>query len=556
LNIQAVHLLWPSEESRAAHLARNDEIDEVFSKNLGIEQIIKAVCINDKYAHDIRRLLSMMCDDPEVIGYRLDVMHDFVQFPTMCERLEQWLPELFRLANEKLWIYHMNADMVRKIATQVDRLNTFAWCVRQLHDILNRYRNDLASEGMRRLCDAVDELVADETFQSLQRELPRFREQLQNVSFITIGINLDEQLKPAEVVFLSAESKPYKKATMLSRLFGAKQGDSPYQESSFARIVSKHETEKALFREMEDLFEAALQPIVSQVRNYMSVLTYSLSDLAFEFSYFIGAAKWIRSMIAAGLPMCKPDVLPKERRECRILDLRDAILAIHKKQASPSANLEEQIVGNDVVFSEEGRIFILTGPNQGGKTTYTRSIGLAQLLFQAGIFIPAKEAAISPVDRILTHFNEDEKPDVRNGRLGEESQRLAAVFDVVTPYSLVLLNESFSSTSPGEGMYLAEDIIRGLMLIGCRAVFATHFHELAAKIDVLNAEPQAGDAKLISMVAGVERDETSRYSDAARRTYKVVPSPPQGLSYARDIARMYGISLEQIQEKLRNRGVI
>jgi len=132
-------------------------------------------------------------------------------------------------------------------------------------------------------------------------------------------------------VFLSAESKPYKKATMLSRLFGAKQGDSPYQESSFARIVSKHETEKALFREMEDLFEAALQPIVSQVRNYMSVLTYSLSDLAFEFSYFIGAAKWIRSMIAAGLPMCKPDVLPKERRECRILDLRDAILAIHKK---------------------------------------------------------------------------------------------------------------------------------------------------------------------------------------------------------------------------------
>lgn len=254
--------------------------------------------------------------------------------------------------------------------------------------------------------------------------------------------------------------------------------------------------------------------------------------------------------------MCKPEVLDKEQRQCRIYDLRDMILAMNRKDSASDISLEELIVGNDVEFGDEGRIFILTGPNQGGKTTYTRSIGLAQMLFQAGLFVPAKEAAISPVDRILTHFNEDEKPDVRKGRLGEESQRLAAVFDRATAYSLVLLNESFSSTSPGEGMYLAEDIIRGIMLIGCRTVFATHFHELAAKIDMLNEEAHVGDARLISMVAGVERDDSSPYSDSAKRTYKVVPSPSQGLSYARDIARLYGISYEQIEEKLRARGIV
>ena len=556
MNIQFFHLLWPTEDSRETHHARKEAIDDAFIKNLGVEHIIQAICINDKYTYDTRRLLSLMCDDPQVVQYRLDVMNDFVQLPALGERLEQLLPMMHRLANDKKGIYELSADMVRKISWQVDRLYAYSSCIQQLHDILTGCRKSLRSEGMLRLCDETDALVADEIYQSLLLELPRFREQLHNVSFVTIGINLDDTLRPAEVVFLSAEPKPYKKSTMLSRLFGAKHSDSNYQEASFARIVQKQDTEKALFREMGDLFEASLVPIVDQVHNYIGMQTRSLTELAFELSYYIGASKWVRSMIGAGLPMCKPDVLDRGQRACRMVDLRDMILAMSKKESSPSVRIDEQIVGNDVIFGDEGRIFILTGPNQGGKTTYTRSIGLAQLLFQAGIFVPASAAAMSPVDRILTHFNEDEKPDVRNGRLGEESQRLAFVFDHATPYSLVLLNESFSSTSPGEGMYLAEDIIRGVMLIGCRTVFATHFHELAAKIDLLNEESIVGDARLISMVAGVEREDASPDSDAARRTYKVVPAPSQGLSYARDIARLYGISYEQIEKKLRNRGLV
>lgn len=537
-------------------MTSKEEMDTILAKNLGIEQIVQAICINEKYLYDIRRIMVLPSDDPAVVKYRLDVMDDFVRLPGLGERLEKLLPTIQRLANEKRGIYDLSADMVRKIAWQVDRLYAYSSCIQELHDILTKYRKDLQSEGMRKLCEQIDATVSDETYQSLLKELPRFREQLHNVSFITIGINLDDTLRPSEVVFLSAEPKPYKKTTMLSRLFGAKSGDSPYQEASFARVIQKQDTEKALFREMEDLFEASLVPIVDQVRSFIGMQTRHLSELAFDFSYYIGASKWIRSHMAAGLPMCKPEVLDKEQRQCRIYDLRDMILAMNRKDSASDISLEELIVGNDVEFGDEGRIFILTGPNQGGKTTYTRSIGLAQMLFQAGLFVPAKEAAISPVDRILTHFNEDEKPDVRKGRLGEESQRLAAVFDRATAYSLVLLNESFSSTSPGEGMYLAEDIIRGIMLIGCRTVFATHFHELAAKIDMLNEEAHLGDARLISMVAGVERDDSSPYSDSAKRTYKVVPSPSQGLSYARDIARLYGISYEQIEEKLRARGIV
>jgi len=138
------------------------------------------------------------------------------------------------------------------------------------------------------------------------------------------------------------------------------------------------------------------------------------------------------------------------------------------------------------------------------------------------------------------------------GRLGEEASRLSAIFHKATRRSLVLLNESLSTTSPGESLYLARDIVRALRLLGGRAIFATHLHELA-QTDQLNASP--GDSLVISMVAGAITMETS--ADGApqtvQRTYKISPAPPMGLSYAHDIAQHFGISFEQLTQTLRER---
>ncbi|WP_230200171.1 MutS-related protein [Bacillus niameyensis] len=425
----------------------------------------------------------------------------------------------------------------------------------ELDSIFRQYKSGLKSKGLLQLVSYIEETMEDQTYQSLKRDIPKFKNQLQNMSFVTIGINLDQTLKPVEAVFLSIESKPYKKPSVLSNFLGLKSADEKVRGvSQFQRFLNKPAFESTLFRELEDIFSEAVLPIGAAIRQYTRFHSLSLSSLAFEISFYIGASKWIQKLTSSGLSMCKPIVLPKENRECKIENLRDMILAMDGMYIA-GINLNQRIVGNDIEFGPNGRVFILTGPNQGGKTTYTRSIGLAQLLFQAGLYIPGSSAAISPVDWICTHFNEEETPDVKNGRLGEKSQRLAGVFERATPYSLILLNESFSSTSPGEGLYLAEDIIKGIVIIGCRTVFATHFHELAANIDIINSEFPESDSRLISMVAGVERHELSKDS-TGKRTYKITPSPPQGLSYAQDIARLYGISLEQITEKLRIRGIL
>jgi DNA mismatch repair ATPase MutS len=233
-------------------------------------------------------------------------------------------------------------------------------------------------------------------------------------------------------------------------------------------------------------------------------------------------------------------------------------LALHHLNRREAQELSEVVVTNDVHMGAEGRVYILTGPNQGGKTTYTQAVGLTQIMTQTGLYVPGEGARISPVYGIYTHYPLEEELEKGTGRLGDETQRLNVLFSQVTRHSLVLLNESLSSTAPGESLYLARDVVRVLRLLGARAIFVTHLHQLAADAESLNAETP-GDSRIVSMVASlIEEDEGSHGGDSRgiRRTYKVVPNPPMGRSYAMEIARRYGISYEQLKEALAERGVL
>jgi DNA mismatch repair protein MutS len=208
------------------------------------------------------------------------------------------------------------------------------------------------------------------------------------------------------------------------------------------------------------------------------------------------------------------------------------------------------IVTNDVAMDEDGRISILTGPNQGGKTTYTHMVGLCQLLAQTGLWVPAAQARLSPVDNIYTHYPVAEHLASGTGRFGEEAQRLHQIFAHATRYSLILLNESLASTNPGESLYIAQDLVRILRRLGARVIFATHLHELAAAVDALNAST-AGESRIVSLVAS----GTEAGDESPRCSYKIVPGPPLGCSYAREIAARYGISSDQLTALLQQRGI-
>ncbi len=181
----------------------------------------------------------------------------------------------------------------------------------------------------------------------------------------------------------------------------------------------------------------------------------------------------------------------------------------------------------------------MTGPNRGGKTTFTQVIGVIFLLAQHGIYVPAESLSLSPCDNILTHFPADENKTVNLGRLGEESKRISEIFAAATDKSLLLFNESLSTTSFTEGLYIAKDVVRALRCLGARTVFNTHMHELAAGLDEMNAVK--GDLRVASLITGIHEGQ---------RSYKVSIAPPEGVSYARDIAEKYGVSFEQLHRAI------
>jgi len=213
------------------------------------------------------------------------------------------------------------------------------------------------------------------------------------------------------------------------------------------------------------------------------------------------------------------------------------------------------VVKNDILLGPESGIQILTGPNHGGKTTYLQGVGLVYILAQVGCYIPGTQALLSPLDQLFTHFPLEEKPESEAGRFGEETMRLRKIFEQVSRYSLVLLNESLSSTSFSESLYLAQDILRILRRIGARAIYSTHLHELAKRVDELN-DSVPGDIKIISVVSSPIDASVQANGADVNRTYKVEIRAPLGQSYAREIAARYGISYQQLEEVLSRRGML
>jgi len=282
-----------------------------------------------------------------------------------------------------------------------------------------------------------------------------------------------------------------------------------------------------LFQDLDRLVTHVAQPVARALNQYARINSDSLMGLEYELAFFAAAARLFGRLSF----YCFPEIAPLDERVTHIDELASLHLLLLQNETPP--------VTSEADFGDTGRIAILTGPNSGGKTTYLRSVAMAHILFQAGLPVPARRARMSPIDTILTHFPALESQ--HQGRLAEEAIRLRALFERATSYSLVLLNETFSSTSPDEAIYLAQDVLCGLRVIGVRAIYATHLIELAQRIHEIEAVID-GNSSLFSLIATVQLDTEGQ----TVRTFRIERGLPLGRSYAQEIARLHGISLEQI----------
>ena len=385
---------------------------------------------------------------------------------------------------------------------------------------------------------------------------------------MTVGINLNERFEACGIGIISINSKPFTKSGLVGRFMDKVVGkdqlhdgtdwDGDYRFDEFTaknplaagklpvipplspmalmamKSISEADNQaRSITNYMDEITDRLLRQTVKHLRDvlnkYTTLTITDITDLMPEFIYYIRWVDYIEKQTARGFAFCKSK--PGDKGiDADMRGIYNLKLLDNKNAASGD------IVTNDLDFSEDHCLYVLTGANRGGKTTITQAVGQLFLLAQGGIYVPGTSFEFSPVDAIFTHFPADEDKTMDLGRLGEECKRFRDIYAKATARSLILLNETFSTTSFEEGYYIAKDCEKAILGKGVRTIYNTHMHKLAAEVDEINAASQKSKAASLVMRTGANGE----------RSYKVEIAPPEGMSYANDIARKYGVTYEML----------
>ncbi|MGB1288920.1 MAG: MutS-related protein, partial [Aggregatilineales bacterium] len=519
-------LLW-----QASTPPRNTQTDSYLRTDMNLSFLVRALALQTTYEKTVRSVLLALDTDPVAIGYRQAIFEDVWRNDALASALLTILEDIETLESY-LHSPQWKENPLQQLAWRLSELERFVKIVERLYKTLTGAGGKLQSEGLIALRGHIINIHDSPILQELREELPLLLPRVQNIRSITIGMNLNAEMKPISVTLLDIHTAEFTGAVFMSKFFRRQRVDSEMaglgelhpmnpsylHHNNMLSRLPRGDNAPRFLQLMLDLAQVSKDislPIIKALRKYTEIQSRFLLALKDDLAFYLGAVQLMKKIKAAGMSLTQPELLSSDAREMHLDGLYNINLCVQRLGQNNDAG---HIVGNDAHFDDGGRLFILTGPNQGGKTTYTQAIGLAQILAQAGLPVPADSARLSPVDSIYTHFATEENASLEAGRLGEEARRLHEIFQSITRHSLVLLNESLASTSASESLLLARDVVRALRLSGVRGIFATHLHELASDAESMNAD-SPGDSKIISVVSQVVIDEGDAANPQVRRTY-------------------------------------
>ncbi len=524
-------LIYPSDETKAAHYSGTDApaIDMFTLQELGLDEILHLKNSD---------LCEYFTADPAVIAHRMDVFEDMLSNEGLSSTLNRLIPILTDIMElRRLEAEQGDTDSYLESITEIELYISAISC---LYEGLSPMKGSLKSTAFSSLCDRICELATSDYYRELNQKLSELTSRVRDIRSVTIGVNLDAQLRPASAGVLSVNPEPFRSGDVLEKILRLNFKDDEY--TCIANLVpfGKRQTENqktalslAFNSAINEVYRQSLRSWKKIVQSYVLENTDFLLTLMPEIEFLVKGTALLRTLQAKGLSLCRPEIVTD----------RPVFVAQGLYNPCVALKVEDEIVTNDLDFTpEDALIFVLTGPNRGGKSVITCAMGHAQAMLQLGMFVPADQAAISLSDGIFTHFPTGADDTIDKGRLGEECARLRDIFLSVTPKSLVLLDESLSSTGSFEASYIASEVLAGLSRVGCRCLFSTHLHELASGIDAINERTApCGGSRIDTLVAGIEE---------GKRSFKIARQKPDGKSYARDIAEKYGLSYENITKNL------
>ena len=514
--------------------ARGSELpDTSFFHTLQIDQMVSVRRESWRGLPDLR-LEQFYTTDPEVLAWRLDVVADLVDSEPLRSLIRDALPML-RDAAEMRKVLNDPSSSVESSLASVRYLELYLELVELFHSRLEQA--ELHSAGFTALREEIESRRNSEDYKALSRQLERTEYQVGHVRSIALGVNLDGTLRVTEVGLLALNTDRYRQGSVLDKLMGKDKTDPMVCISGFANLAKtareeeKHALDQAVCRALDNAFAKTIRSWEPVIDQYFRDETSFFIGLLDDFRFLSAAVAFLLELKGQGCALCRPEIRPMEDKALRLQDVYNPMLVLRSEG--------QTVVANDFTYDDKGRFYLVTGPNHGGKSIFCYSVGMAQALFQLGLLVPARAAVMSPVRCIFTHFPTSDEDNYGKGRLESECARMSHILSQLQGDDMLLMDESFSSTSLLEGGYIAGEVLSAIAVIGCGGVYVTHIHELTQQVDRFNATPGRTGC-IDNLVAQMEN------VSEGTRSYRVVRATPDGLSYARDIARKYGLSCEEI----------
>jgi DNA mismatch repair protein MutS len=487
-----------------------------FFGDLNLDQVVEAVTFYKRDYH-LKPFFYMPLKSINAITYRHEVMQDLENEP-LFDAIERFAR-------------HMH--FMREHLTQVDALDY-------------RYQKDSwFLDAVALYCDAVSVLAHDLTALSLtSRGLLAFREYLSSYaqsSQFTSLVSATKQLKTdlAAVKYCllitdnSIQVRKYDAeidySVEVEETFSKfKQGAAQDYRVEFSAGPIMNHVEAGILDLVARLYPnvfSRLDTFCAENRDYLDE-TISVFDR--EIQFYVAYLEFIARLERAGLPLCYPTLCQQEKE---IYDIQGFDLMLAYKLLTTT---NAPIVCSDFSLTGEERILVVTGPNQGGKTTFARAFGQIHYLASLGCPVPGREAHLFLFDRLFTHFEKEENIRQLQGKLQDDLVRIRRILEQATPDSIIILNEIFASTTYQDAVFLGRKIMEEVARLDLLCVCVTFIIELTTC------------EKVVSVVSMTAPD------DPAQRTYKLVRRPADGHAYAVSIAEKYHLTYAHVKERIRS----
>jgi len=486
-----------------------------FFADLNLNQIVDAITAG-REEYNLQPFFFTPLKSVDAIRYRHEIMQE-LENASLYQAIKSFAQEM-RAMREHLAEANKLHYKYQKEGWFLDAIEVYCEAIdRLVHDLASL---DLKSRGFSAFLEYLRNYAESGGFTSLIAETKKIKADLSKVKYSLL-------IKGNQVIVRKYELEADYSVEVEETFEKFKRGAAKDYRVKFSDSLDMNHVEAAVLNMVAQLYPDIFINLDNYSVKHTNYLDNTIANFDREIQFYVAYLEYVLLFRRAGLQFCYPRVSDesKEVYSYEGFDLALATKLIHER--SP-------IVCNDFYLKGKERIFVVTGPNQGGKTTFARAFGQLHYLASLGCLVPGRSAQLLLFDRLFTHFEREEDINNLRGKLEDDLARIHSILKQSTSNSIIIINEMFSSSTLHDAIFLGKKVLEQIMQLDCLCVYVTFLDELALL------------EKTVSVVATVVPENPEL------RTYKIVRRPADGLAYAITIVKKYRLTYEQIRERIKS----